>query len=321
MSRVLVTGATGFVGSHLCRLLAANGHEVIGTTRSSQFPAELDGYQLVTIADIGDDVDWGPVLDGVDYVIHLAARVHVMRETETDPLAAFRRVNVQGTEQLLRHEGMRGVERVIFVSTIKVHGDSTADKPFAATDTLSPSDPYGKSKFEAENLVEAVGAEVGFQTVIIRPPLIYGPGVGGNFLRLLGLVDRRVPLPLGLVRNRRSLVSVDNLCDLIHTCIANRSAAGHRFLVSDNADLSTPELLRHIGSAMERPARLLPVPVTLLRLGASLVGRVAEIERLTGSLQVDIGATRSTLGWTPPVSVADGIAGTVRWYQERSADA
>ncbi len=321
MSRILVTGATGFVGRHLCKLLASIGHEVVGTTRSNAIGTEVDGYELATIADLGDEIDWGPLLEGTDYVIHLAARVHVMRELEEDPLAAFRRVNVGGTERLLRHEHMRDVKRVIFISSVKVHGDETVKKPFSATDTPVPPDPYGVSKLEAENLVEEIGAEVGFETVIIRPPLVYGPGVGGNFARLLRLIDRGIPSPFGLVRNARSLVSVDNLCDLIRECLGNESAAGKRFLVSDNSDLSTPELVRHIAAALGRPSRLLPVPVVLMRIAANLFGRAAEVSRLTGSLQVDIDATLKTLDWTPPVSVKEGIASTVAWYQEQGHDA
>ena len=321
MSRILVTGATGFVGSHLCKLLASLGHEVVGTTRSNAIETEVDGYKLTTIADIGDEIEWGPLLEGTNYVIHLAARAHVMREFEHDPLAAFRRVNVRGTEQLLRHERMRDVQRVIYVSTVKVHGDETITKPFLATDTPAPPDPYAVSKFEAENLVEAIGAEAGFETVIIRPPLVYGPGVGGNFARLLKLVDKGIPLPFGLVRNARSLVSVNNLCDLIRECLGNASAAGKRLLVSDNADLSTPELLRHIAAAMGRPSRQFPVPVLPMRIAASLLGRATDVSRLTGSLQLDIGTTLKTLDWTPPVSVKEGIAGTVAWYQEQGHDA
>ena len=321
MSRILVTGATGFVGRHLCRLLASLGHDVVGTTRTSANLAKVDGYKLMTIADLGEEIDWGPLLEGADYVIHLAARVHVMQERDKDPLAAFRRVNVNGTEQLLRHEHMRDVKRVIFVSSIKVHGDETVTKPFSATDTPAPPDPYGISKFEAEELVEKIGAETGFETVIIRPPLVYGPGVGGNFARLLKLIDKGIPLPFGLVRNTRSLVSVDNLCDLIRECLGNESAPGKRFLVSDNSDLSTPELVRKIAAAMGRPSRLLPVPVFLMRMGASLLGRGAEVSRLTGSLQVDIDATMKSLHWSPPVSVIEGIASTVNWYQEQARDA
>jgi nucleoside-diphosphate-sugar epimerase len=315
-----VTGATGFVGGHLCGLLHSSGHEVIGTKRSSADSAGMVDYDLRSTGDVGGNVDWGPILEGVDYVVHLAARVHVMKDVEKDPLAAFRKVNVKGTETLLRHEGMRDVKRVIYVSTVKVYGDETREGPFSSADDMSPSDPYATSKLEAEHLVEEIGACAGFETTIIRPPLVYGPGVGGNFVRLLGMVDKGIPLPLGLIKNSRSLVSVDNLCDLIRECLTNQSASGKQFLVSDNSDVSTPDLIRLIASTMSRPARLIPVPPAILRLAAKLVGRSAEASRLIGSLQVDIDEAMRVLNWKPPVSLADGIRSTVTWYEEQKAN-
>lgn len=321
MNRVLVTGATGLVGRNLCKLLVSIGYEVIGTTRSRISDSESLDFELRTIGDIGDDVDWGPILDGIDYVVHLAARVHVMRDAEKDPLAAFRRVNVRGTEQMLRHEGMRGVRRFVYLSSVKVHGEEMTDAPFSASDRLMPVDPYGQSKLEAEQQVEAVGTELGIETVIIRPPLVYGPGVGGNFVRLLEIVDKGIPLPFGWIENSRSLVSVDNLCDLIRECLANCAASGKRFLVSDDNDVSTPDLIRLIAASMSRPARLVPVPVPILTLAAKLLGQSGEMSRLIGSLQVDIEETMRTLNWRPPVSLADGIHSTVTWYQAQKADA
>jgi len=321
VSRVLVTGATGFVGRHLCNSLAALGYGVVGTTRSTVSDSASENYELRTIGDIGDDADWGAILEGVDYVVHLAARVHVMRDVERDPLAKFRRVNVRGTEQLLRSEGMRKVKRVVYVSTIKVHGDLTGVKPFSSSDSPSPSDPYAISKLEAESLVQEIGAEVGFDTTVIRPPLVYGPGVGGNFVRLLNMIGKGIPLPFALVKNSRSLVSVQNLNDLIRECLTNPSAAGERFLVSDDQDVSTPELLRVIAMAMSRQAHLLPVPSAILSFAAKLLGRSTEVSRLLGSLQVDIEATKRTLDWQPPVSMTDGIQSTVAWYQEQLTNA
>jgi len=210
---------------------------------------------------------------------------------------------------------------VIYVSTVKVFGDETREEPFSSADDTSPSDPYAMSKLEAEHLVEEIGARAGFETTIIRPPLVYGPGVGGNFVRLLRMVDKGIPLPFGLINNSRSLVSVDNLCDLIRECLTNPSASGRQFLVSDNSDVSTPELLRQIASAMSRPARLLPFPATILQLAAKLLGRSAEASRLIGSLQVDIDETMRVLNWRPPVSLADGIRSTVAWYEEQKANA
>jgi nucleoside-diphosphate-sugar epimerase len=241
-----------------------------------------------------------------------------MRDRESDPLAAFRRVNVGGTERLLRHACESGVKRFIYISSVKVHGDATLGAPFRATDVLSPTDPYGYSKLEAEELVERIGAQEGIETVIIRPPLVYGPGVAGNFLRLLRLVDKGIPLPFGLVENVRSLVGVDNLCDLIRECITNHSAVGKRFLVSDNSDVSTRQLVGHIATAMSKRARILPVPPRMVSLAAKLVGKSAEASRLLDSLQVDISDTIQTLNWKPPVSLEDGVRSTVRWHQEKT---
>ncbi|HNP63638.1 MAG TPA: NAD-dependent epimerase/dehydratase family protein [Woeseiaceae bacterium] len=320
MSRVLVSGATGFVGHHLCDLLASLGNEVVGTTRSNTIDSGSLSYELKTIPDIGDDVDWNPILDGVDYVVHLAARVHVMRDVEKDALSAFRRVNVAGTVNLLRYLGSSRVKRLIYLSTVKVHGDLTNDRPFSASDSPAPNDPYAQSKLEAEQHVEQISAEAGLETVIIRPPLVYGPGVGGNFASLLKMIHKGIPLPFGLINNSRSLVSVENLCSLICECLTNSAAPGKTFLVSDYDDVSTPELIRLVASSMYRPARLLPVPVSILKLAATMLGQSAAMSRLTGSLQVDIGETMRTLNWKPPVSVPDGIRTTTAWYKLQQAD-
>ena len=319
MSKVLVTGASGFVGGHLCELLVERGYEVIGTTRSVSVEVGAQTWELVSIGDIGGDVDWLPILEDVDYIVHLAARVHVMDEQETDPLAAFRRVNVRGTEHLLKSAGAQGVKRVVFVSTIKVHGDDTAGAPYTSADALAPSDPYGQSKLEAEDVVDRLGKDLGFETTIIRPPLVYGPGVGGNFMRLAGLVARGIPLPFGSIDNSRSLVYVGNLCDLVCECLTNPAAAGNCFLVSDNVDLSTRQLVQSIAAAMSKRARMLPVPAVFLRFVAKLVGRTEEVSRLTDSLQVDISNTIETLAWTPPVAPQEGIRSTVLWYERQRA--
>jgi len=321
MADVLLTGATGFVGRYLCRSLTSAGYAVTGTTRHSVGDRSADEHKLISVGDLGSAVDWEPVLKGVDCVVHLAARVHVMRDLESDPLAAFRRVNVGGTERLLRHACESGVKRFVYISSVKVHGDATPGAPFKATDAPSPTDPYGHSKLEAERVVEQVCERSGVETVIIRPPLVYGRGVGGNFRRLLQLVEKGYPLPFGRVENQRSLVSVANLCDLIRECLSNESAAGRTFLVSDDQDVSTPELLRLIAASMSRSARLLPVPVPMLALAAKLIGQSAAMSRLTESLQVDIKDTMRTLNWKPPVSVAEGIQSTVTWHKERKADA
>lgn len=321
MANVLLTGATGFVGRYLWKFLTSTGYSVTGTTRRSAEDFSVDEHKLISIGDLGSAVDWEPVLKGVDCVVHLAARVHVMRDREPDPLAAFRRVNVGGTERLLRHACESGVKRFVYISSVKVHGDATTGAPFKVTDAPLPTDPYAQSKLEAERLVEAIGAQIGIETVVIRPPLIYGPGVGGNFIRLLQMIDKGYPLPFGRIDNQRSLVGVANLCDLIRECLSNRSAAGRTFLVSDDQDVSTPELLRLIAASMSRPARLLPVPPAVLRVVAKAAGRSAELSRLTGSLRVDVAETMRILDWAPPFSLADEIESTVRWYERQRGNA
>lgn len=321
MNKVLVTGATGFVGRHLCELLSRHGHAVVAAARSLPPDHKDPGYEVRAVADIGGDVDWEPLLDGVGSVVHLAARVHVMKEQARDPLTAFRRINVDGTKRLLQSAGMRRVRRFVFVSSIKVHGDATFAAPFTANDELAAADPYAQSKREAERALEEIGGEIGLETVIIRPPLVYGPGVGGNFFRLMQMVDKGIPMPFAGIDNRRSLVYVENLCDLIRECLVNPSAPGNRLLVSDNADVSTPQLIRLIGASMNKKPRLFPMPAVLLGLAAKLAGRSAEVSRLIGSLQVDVAETMRMLDWRPPVSMNDGIRSTVTWYEEQKARA
>jgi nucleoside-diphosphate-sugar epimerase len=264
----------------------------------------MDG---VVVGDINSHTDWSKALEAHG-VVHLAARVHVMDDSAQDPLAEFRAVNVEGTLNLARQAAHAGVKRFVFVSSVKVNGEATLPGcPFNVQDPPAPADPYAISKQEAEKGLRELAAETGLEVVIIRPPLVYGPGVKANFLRLIKTVQKGLPLPLGRVRNKRSLVGIDNLLDLIITCIDHPAAAGQTFLVSDGEDLSTPDLIRKLASAMGRPARLLPVPSTLLRLGGRMIRKSAEVERLVGSLQVDINHTCETLGWRPPVSVDEGI--------------
>ncbi len=289
---------------------------MIAAVRSAPQPAgELD-HPLAVIGDLSANADFSAIPDGVDTVVHLAARVHVMRDRASDPLYEFRLVNVRGTEKLLQAAVRRGVKRFVFLSTIKVHGDVTYDRPFAVSDRVAPDDPYAISKLEAENLVSSIGREAGLETVIIRPPLVYGAGVGGNMLRLMRLVDSGYPIPLGAVRNSRSLVAVSNLCDLIRECLVNAKAPGRRFLVSDDSNVSVRQIIELMSSAMSRPLRLLNIPVPLLRYAARAIGRGAEVSRLVDSLAVDIRDTRQTLDWKPPVRLEDEIKSTVDWYLE-----
>ncbi len=319
MKRVLVTGATGFVGRHLCGLLRSHGFNVLGAARSA--PEDNFGHPVVVVGDIGDAVDWGAALDGVDAVVHLAARVHVMKETESDPLAEFRRVNVEGTRQLLDSDRMSSVERFVYLSTIKVHGESSVGQRMHIEDQPDPVDPYAASKLEAEDLIAAKARERGFEYTIIRPPLVYGPGVGGNFLRLMKLVDSGVPLPLGSVRNSRSLVGVSNLCDLIRECLLNPNAAGKTYLVSDDEDVSTGDLVREMAAALSRKPRLMPVSPAILLALAKLAGRSAEVSRLVDSLRVDVSPTLEDLGWKPPISLREGIESAVTWYKGQQDNA
>jgi len=315
--RVLLTGASGFVGRALqARLLADGVHELRCAQR--QLPASpVAGADFCLAPSLGADADWSEALVGVDAVIHCAARVHVMNEQATDPLAEFRRANVEGTLRLARQAVEAGVRRFVFVSSIKVNGEQTRPgETFGADDEPQACDPYGISKREAEEGLLALGAETGLEVVIVRPPLIYGPGVKANFLSMLRWLNRGVPLPFGAINNRRSLVALDNLVDLLVLCLSHPQASGQRFLVSDGEDLSTTELLRRLGLALGRPARLLPVPQAWIEGGAKLLGRQSLSQRLCGSLQVNIDKTRERLGWTPPLTVDQALARTAEHFLE-----
>jgi len=307
---VLVTGASGFVGNALMACLEARGRAVLGASRSA---GPSGRYRMCPALD--ERADWSSLVSGTAVVVHAAARVHVMTETAADPLTEFRQVNVQGSLRLARQAAGAGVRRFVFVSSIKVNGEETAPgSPFTAADRPAPVDPYGISKLEAERGLQQISAETGMEVVIVRPPLVYGPGVGANFRRLMRWVHKGVPLPFGAIRNRRSLVALDNLVDLIDRCIDHPAAAGRVLLVSDGEDLSTPELLRRVGRAQGRPARLLPVPATLLSLGGTALGKRDLVRRLCGSLQIDASETRALLGWVPPTGVDDALDRTARHF-------
>ena len=300
--KVLVTGSNGFVGRFLCDRLESDINCVIRGVRRRRFPHEF------AVGDIGPRTEWLELLACCDAVVHLAARVHVMHDVEPDPVAAFRAINVDGTLNLARQAAVAGVKRFVFVSSIKVNGESTqSGRAFTEADAPDPQDPYGLSKHEAEQGLRQLVAETGMEVVIIRPPLVYGPGVKANFAALMRAVQRGWPLPLGAVHNQRSLVALDNLVDFIVTCITHPQAVNQTFLVSDGHDLSTTELVRGMARAVGVPARLLPVPVWALRAGSALLGRGEAVQRLCGNLQVDISKARSLLGWCPPVSVEEGL--------------
>lgn len=309
-SNVLLTGATGFVGRALvARLLTDN----VLLTAAVRKKATVLGKQAkqVVVPELTAQSEWQPALAGQDVVIHSAARVHVMNDQSADPLAEFRKTNVDGTLNLARQAAASGVKRFIFISSIKVNGEGTAPgRPYNAFDTPVPQDPYGISKMEAEEGVRLIAQETGMEVVIIRPVLVYGPEVKANFRSMMNWMNKGVPLPLGAIHNKRSLVSLDNLVDLIVTCIDHPAAANQTFLVSDDEDLSTTEMLRRMARALGKPARLIPVPSAWLESGAALLGKRAVAQRLCGSLQVDIRHTRETLNWTPPVSVDEGFRAT-----------
>ena len=302
--RVAVIGAGGFVGKALVRRLREEGREVRPIVRS---PASLEGERQV--ADLCG-ADWPALLEGVERAVHLAARVHIMNDRAADPLAEFRRVNRDGAIEAFRGAISAGVRRFVYVSTVKVNGEATQPgRPFRAVDPPAPLDPYGRSKLEAEQALAEIAAGSGTELTIVRPPLVYGPGVRANFEAMMKAVRKGLPLPFGSVTaNRRSLVGLDNLVDLLVRCLDRPEAAGQIFMASDGRDVSTAELLRMLGAAMGRPARLLPVPAGLLVAVARLAGRGPAIERLTGNLQVDISKNRDLLGWTPPVGVEAGLA-------------
>ena len=311
MDTVLVTGANGFIGRALCGVLAASGRGVRKTVRMPD-PGLFDA---VAVGDIGPDTDWRTALEGVSGVVHLAARSHVLRETATNPLAEFRKINVSGTERLARSAAAGGVRRLVFVSSVKVNGERTGERPYTEDDTPRPEDAYGVSKWEAEQALSRIAAETGLEVVVLRPPLVYGPRVKGNFLRLMNLVARGVPLPLGTVDNRRSFIYTGNLAGAIVKALDVPQAAGRTYLVSDGEDVSTPDLVRGLARALGAKPRLLSLPLAALGLAATLAGKRAEFARLTGSLQVDSSRILRELGWQPRFSLTQGLTETARWYR------
>ncbi|WP_137936948.1 SDR family oxidoreductase [Chitinivorax sp. B] len=309
-NRICVTGANGFVGNALCQKLYLIGQDFTPVTR------QYDQGKNIAIGSIGPDTDWSQALTECDSVIHLAARVHVMHDTEHDPLAAFRAVNTFGTLQLARQAAKTGVKRFLFMSSIKVNGEETINHPFTEIDTPRPSDAYSVSKWEAEQGLMAIAQETGMEVVIVRPPLVYGPNVGANFLRLMQLVHSGIPLPFGAIRNLRSLIYVHNLVDAIIFLLNHPQAADQTFLVSDGENISTPDLIRRLAIYMKKQAWLVPVPRSIMNLPASIVGKSPEVQRLFSSLAVDSSLIRQQFGWAPPYSLDDGLSSTVEWFLE-----
>ncbi|MFX1762835.1 NAD-dependent epimerase/dehydratase family protein [Paraburkholderia sp. A1RI-2L] len=315
MTRIVVSGANGFVGRAFSRLAHEQGHDVTALVRRPggcvpgvrgwvHAPADFDGIGAVWPADVQ-----------VDCVVHLAARVHVMNDTAADPLAAFRATNVEGTLRLARAARERGARRIVFVSSVKAAAEFDGGAPLAESMPAAPDDAYGLSKLQAEDALWQYGEQSGLEIVIVRPPLVYGPGVGANFLQMMNALWRRLPLPLGAVDARRSLVYVENLADALLHCATDPRASNACFYVRDDQDPSVAGLLRLLGGHLGRPARLLAVPVALLRAAGALTGRSAQMHRLTQSLRVDDSHIRETLGWNGPYTLDEGLAATARWYR------
>jgi nucleoside-diphosphate-sugar epimerase len=315
MNRVLVTGATGFVGSVLCDELAKSGHNVrAALRRARELPRSIS--EAAIVGRIDGATEWDEALRDVDCVIHAAARAHILHDSPANA-SLYEETNAHGTRRLAEVAARSGVRRMILVSSIKVNGEDTGHGMFRASDVPAPRDAYGKSKWLAEQFLLEAALAGRFEVAIVRPPLVYGPGVRANFLRLLQWVDRGLPLPVGSVRNRRSIVSVWNLCSLLKEMVSNPAAAGRVWLVSDCEDLSTPALIRRIGSAMDRRPLLLPIPTGLLRFVGTLAGKRGEVDRLCGSLSLDVTPTRIDLNWSPPLSLDTGLARTVEWYKSQ----
>ncbi|MHC4884870.1 MAG: UDP-glucose 4-epimerase family protein [Planctomycetota bacterium] len=311
--RILVTGATGFVGSHLCKWLTAKGHTVVPAARTQ----DASHPHTFPVGELGPDTEWSSALSGCDAVVHLAARVHMMNDPSPDPEAEYHRVNCEGTLRLAQQALEAGVARFIFISTIKVNGDATPDDaPYTEESPPAPDDPYSRSKWAAEQALQGLHRDRGLPLVILRPPLIYGPGVKANFLKMIRMVDRGLPVPLGCVHNQRSLIGVTNFCSLIQAALDAADGIGECFLAAENQDCSTPELFARVGKALGRPARLIPVPLWALRLAGALTGKRAVLDRLLSSLQVDASKAERLLHWSPVLTMEQELTATVDHYRE-----
>jgi nucleoside-diphosphate-sugar epimerase len=312
--KFLVTGANGFVGKALCAELLRQGETVRAAVRSAN--ATVEDVEMAVVGSIDGDTDWADALRGADVVIHLAARVHVMKDTAVDPLAEFFKVNLYGTSNLAQQAACAGVKRLVYVSSVKVNGEQTTEaQPFAESEEPNPQDPYAISKWRAEQDLQRIAQETGLEVVIVRPPLVYGPGVKGNFISLLAAIDRGIPLPLAGANNVRSLVYVDNLADALIACATHPAAAGQTYLVSDGDDVSTAILVEKIARALGRNSRAFYFPLALLRAMAAALGRAERVDRLFGSLRVNDEKLRRELCWSPPYKLEQGLRKTAEWYR------
>jgi len=314
--KILVTGASGFVGQPLCEELLHRGYQVRACVRSSgQFSA---GIEQVTVGEIDGETNWSAALNGVDVVIHLAARVHVMKDKAADPATEFLKVNLYGTSNLAQQAASAGVKRLVYVSSVKVNGEqTTVNRPFTESDEPDPRDPYGMSKWRAEQDLQRIARESGLEVVIVRPPLVYGPGVKGNFISLLAAIDRGIPLPVAGANNARSMVYVGNLVDALIACATYPAAAGQTYLVSDGDDVSTAMLVDMIARSLGRNSRAINFPHAILRAVATVLGRAEQVDRLFGSLRVNDEKLRRDLDWSPPYTLEQGLRATSEWYRTR----
>jgi len=315
MTKILITGATGFVGRALFENLKSKKKYFAHLTTRTNQEELFEGGKAFNIGEIDANTDWKDALDGVDCIIHCAARAHMTEKKQTDSLNAYRTINVDGTRNLAKQAVSIGIKRFIFLSSIKVNGEGTiASKSFKYNDISQPEDAYGISKWETEKALLEISKQTGLEVVIIRPPLVYGEGVKGNFLRLLDIVYKQIPLPFAKINNLRSFIALDNLIDLIICCIEHPKAGGKTFLVSDGEDLSTSDLIMKLSKLMDKSPRLFQVPQLIIQLIGRLVGKSSEVKRLLESLRVDNSYTREILGWSPVLSLDESLAKTVRWY-------
>ena len=313
--KILVTGATGFIGKQLSDVLTNSGHEVRTTSRSLDPNSSTTREMIICDLESADNLD--QMTKGCDAIVHLAGRAHVMSDDPLTSESLYVSANVDVTKKLAQSASRTGVKRMILMSSVKVNGESTTiDTPFTPLDVPNPQDPYGRSKAHAEQALWEISSKSELEGVVVRPPLVYGPGVRANFASLIGIVSRGIPLPLGSIQNKRSFVSLDNLVDLIATTLQSPKAAGNTFLVSDDHDLSTPELIRSIASALDQSPMLIPFPPALLKLAATAAGKRGAYDRLCGSLTVDIALTKQKLSWAPPFTVQDSLQRTVDAFIE-----
>lgn len=322
IKHVLVTGANGFIGQHLCRELVESGKVVTACIREqaddSVFAGIRSSLRICRMPSLGADGDFSTVFDQVDAVIHLAGRAHVMHETSPDPINDFRKVNTSGTESLALAAVQKCVKRFVFISSIKVNGEATNGIPFYADDPLGYRDSYAQSKWEGEERLRQIAEKGRMEWVIVRPPLVYGPGVRGNFLALLKCIRRRIPLPVGSLSNRRSLVSVFNLCDFLEVLLDHPAAANNRFLVADREDVSTPDLIRRVAAALHCPARIIPCRAAILRIAGTALGRKAAVQRLISSLVLDRQKAIDVVGWNAPITLEWGLDRTAEWFLKKA---